>query len=158
LSGSQNKPPALPGVLDYFVSVMDGYSRKILAWGLFENMDRLWAQTALMKAGELYPSARPRVITDNGSQFISKDFRELARLLEMEQTFASPAHPQSNGKLERFHRTFKSEHVKQSAYLGREDAVERMKKWIRYYNGQRLHAALFYLPPEGLEGDAGGPV
>jgi hypothetical protein len=82
--------------------------------------------------------------------YFSKDFRELVRLLEMEQTFASPAHPQSNGKLERFHRTFKSEHVRQSAYLGREDAVERMEKWIRYYNGQRLHAALFYLPPDDV--------
>jgi transposase InsO family protein len=46
----------------------------------------------------------------------------------MEQTFTSPAHPQSNGKPERFHRTFKSEHVRQSAYPGRADAVERMKK------------------------------
>ena len=134
----------------YFVSVMDGYSRKILTWGLYESMERIWAEAVLMKAGELYPEARPRVITDNGSQFISKDFRELVSLLEMEQTFTSPAHPQSNGKLERFHRTFKSEHVRQAAYLGREDAVERMKKWIHYYNGERLHAALYYLPPDDV--------
>jgi transposase InsO family protein len=130
----------------YFVSVMDGYSRKILAWGT----DRLWAQTVLMKAHVVYPSARPRIITDKGSQFISKDYRELVMLLEMEQTFTSPAHPQSNGKLERFHRTFKSGHVRQSAYLGREDAVERMKKWIRYYNDEWFHAALYYLPPEDV--------
>jgi transposase InsO family protein len=134
----------------YFVSVMDGYSRKILSWGLYESMERIWAETALMKARELYPEAHPRVITDNGAQFISKDFRELVSLLEMEQTFTSPAHPQSNGKLERFHRTFKSEHVRQAAYLGREDAVARMKKWIRYYNGERLHAALYYLSPDDV--------
>jgi transposase InsO family protein len=134
----------------YFVSVMDGHSRKILSWGLYESMERIWAEAALMKAGELYPEAHPRVITDNGSQFISKDFRELVSLLEMEQTFTSPAHPQSNGKLERFHRTFKSEHVRQAAYLGREDAIERMKKWIHYYNGERLHAALYYLPPDDV--------
>jgi transposase InsO family protein len=132
----------------YFVSVMDGYSRKILSWGFFENMERLTAEIVLMKARELYPDAHPRIITDNGSQFISKDFRELVSLLEMEQTFTGPAHPQSNGKLERFHRTFKSEHVRQAAYLNREDAIERMRKWIRYYNGERLHAELFYLPPE----------
>ena len=111
-------------------------------------MDGLWAEAVLMKARELYPEANPRIITDNGSQFISKDFRELVSLLEMKQAFTSPAHPQSNGKLERFHRTFKSEHVRQSAYLGRTD-VERMKKWIRYYNGERLHSALF-LPPDDV--------
>jgi transposase InsO family protein len=128
----------------YFISVMDGYSRKILSWGLFEQMGRLEAEIVLMKAQELYPDAHPRIITDNGSQFVSKDFRELVGLLEMEQTFTSPAHPQSNGKLERFHRTLKSEHVRRAAYLGREDAVERMKQWIRYYNGERLHSALYY--------------
>ena len=59
-----------------------------------------------------------------------------------------PAHPQSNGKLERFHRTFKSGYVRQAAYRDCEDAVERMKEWIGYYNGELVHAALFYLPPE----------
>jgi transposase InsO family protein len=134
----------------YFVSVMDGYSRKILSWGLSENMEGLTANLVLMKARELYPEAHPRIITDNGSQFIPKDFRELVSLLEMEQTFTSPAHPQSNGKPERFHRTFKSGHVRQAAYLNREDAIERIRKWIRYYSGRRLHAAIFYLPPDDV--------
>ncbi|MDR2095472.1 MAG: integrase core domain-containing protein, partial [Treponema sp.] len=44
----------------------------------------------------------------------------------------------------------KSEHVRRAAYLGREDAVERMKQWIRYYNGERLHSALYYLPPDDV--------
>jgi transposase InsO family protein len=132
----------------YFVSVTDGCSRKILSWGLFENMERLTAGIVLMKARELYPQAHPGIITGNGSQFIPKDFRELASLLETGRAFASPARPRSNGKLERLRRTFKSGHVRQAAYLNREGAVERMKKWIRYYNGERLHAALFYLPPE----------
>jgi hypothetical protein len=56
----------------------------------------------------------------------------------MEQTYTGAAHPQSNGKLERFHRTFKSEHVRRAAYVGREDAIERMRVWIRYYNEARL--------------------
>ena len=134
----------------YFVSVMDGYSRKILTWGLYPSMEGLWAEIELAKAKELYPFANPRIITDNGSQFISKDFRELLALLEIEHTLTSPGHPQSNGKLERFHRTLKCEHVRQSAYLSFEDAKGRMEKWITYYNEQRLHAALFYLPPEDV--------
>jgi transposase-like protein len=138
------------GVFYYFISVMDGYSRKILSWDLCQSMEGLWAEIAVAKAMEKYPYAKPRIISDNGSQFISKDFRELTRLLEIEHTFTSPAHPQSNGKLERFHRTLKSEHVRVSAYLSYEDAKERMGRWIEYYNEQRLHAALLYLPPEDV--------
>jgi transposase-like protein len=138
------------GVFYYFISVMDGYSRKILSWDLCQSMEGLWAEIAVAKAMEKYPCAKPRLITDNGSQFISKDFRELTRLLDIEHTFTSPGHPQSNGKLERFHRTLKSEHVRVSAYLSYEDAKERMKRWIEYYNEQRLHAALFYLSPEDV--------
>jgi transposase InsO family protein len=138
------------GVFYYFVSVMDGYSRKILTWGLYQSMEGLWAEVELAKAKELYPFAKPRIITDNGSQFISKDFRELAALLEIEHTLTSPGHPQSNGKLERFHRTFKCEHIRQSAFFGYEDAKERIGKWIMHYNEQRLHGALFYLPPEDI--------
>jgi transposase InsO family protein len=70
--------------------------------------------------------------------------------LETGQAFTSPAHPQSSGKLERFHRTIKSEHVRRAAYPGREDAAERMKQRIRYYNGGRLHSALYYLPPDDV--------
>jgi hypothetical protein len=138
------------GVFYYFVSVMDGYSRKILSWDLCQSMEGLWAEIAVAKAKEKYPIAKPRIITDNGSQFISKDFWELTRLLEIEHTFTSPGHPQSNGKLERFHKTLKSEHVRTSAYFCYEDAKERMGRWIEYYNGKRLHAALCYLPPEDV--------
>jgi len=134
----------------YFISVMDGFSRKILSWSLCKTMEGLWAEVAVAKAKEKYPNANPRIITDNGSQFISKDFRELLILLEIEHTLTSPGHPQSNGKLERFHRTFKTEHVRQTAYFSFEDAKERMAKWIRYYNEQRLHGALFYLSPEDV--------
>jgi len=136
------------GVFYYFISVMDGYSRKILTWLLCESMEGLWAEIAVTRAKEKYPYANPRIITDNGSQFISKDFRELTMLLEIEHTFTSPSHPQSNGKLERFHRTLKSEHIRTTAYISYEDAKERMGRWIEYYNNRRLHGAVFYLPPE----------
>jgi transposase InsO family protein len=138
------------GVFYYFISVMDGYSRKILSWGLYQSMEGLWAEIELAKAKELYPRAKPRIITDNGGQFISKEFKELTELLEIEHTLTSPGHPQSKGKRERFHRTIKSEHVRQRAYYSYEDAKERMGRWIQYYNEKRLHGALCYLPPEDI--------
>jgi hypothetical protein len=76
------------GTFYYFVSVMDGYSLKTLSWGLFENREGLTAEIVLMKAREPYPDAHPRIITDNGPRFISKDFRELVSLLETGQTFS----------------------------------------------------------------------
>jgi transposase InsO family protein len=65
----------------------------------------------------MYPQAiGPRLISDNGGQFISKDFEELLSLLEVGHTLTSANHPQSNGKLERFHRTLKTEHVRRASY------------------------------------------
>jgi transposase InsO family protein len=110
-----------------FVAVFDGFSRMILAWDIFITMETWTVQTVVQKAKERYPAARPRLITDNGSQFISKDFKELMTLLEMHHTFIRLAHPQSNGKLERFHRTLKSEEVRTSAYSGYEDARLRSR-------------------------------
>ncbi|AEF81422.1 DDE-type integrase/transposase/recombinase [Leadbettera azotonutricia] len=137
----------IDGAFYYFISVLDGYSRMILGWDLCRNMDGLNAEILISRTHERHPEARPRIISDNGGQFVSKDFRDLIMLLELEQTFTAPAHPQSNGKLERFHRTFKTEHVRQAAYFGYEDAKARMGRWIKYYNEKRLHGSIYYLSP-----------
>ena len=92
--------------------------------------------------------ARARIIHDNGKQFISKDFKSLISLLELYETSARICHPQSNGKLERFHSTLKTEHVRKTPYFGYEDAKEKMAQWIDFYNNGRLHGALLYLTPE----------
>jgi transposase InsO family protein len=136
-----------------FAAVLDGFSRKLLAWDLFMTMEAWTVGTVVRKAKERYPAARPRLITDNGSQFVSRDFAELVSLLEMHHTFIRPGHPQSNGKLERFHRTLKTEEVRTSAYLGYENARFRLGEWIRYYNEESLHSAINYLrPKESFEG------
>lgn len=109
----------IQGVFYYFVSVMDGFSRMILVWDLFITMEELSIEIVIIRAKEKYPDANPRLITDNGAQFVAKDFKELPALLAITHTFTSPAHPQSNGKLERFHRSFKSEHVRITAYTSR---------------------------------------
>jgi transposase InsO family protein len=74
----------------------------------------------------------------------------LLELLEIRHTFTSANHPQSNGKLERFNRTLKTEHVRRSAYLDYQDACNRMALWIAYYNSQRLHGAIWYLTPDDV--------
>jgi len=139
------------GAFYYFLGILDGYSRRLLNWRLCRNMEGLNAEVLVLETKQIYPEAKDvRLISDNGSQFISKDFKELLAYLELEHTFTSANHPQSNGKLERFHRTLKSEHVRRSAYLGYEDACIRMASWIAYYNGERLHSAICYLTPDDV--------
>ncbi|MGB9591710.1 MAG: IS3 family transposase [Candidatus Kryptoniota bacterium] len=138
----------IQNIFYYFVSVMDGFSRMILVWDLFISMEELTVEIIMMRAKEKYPEANPRLITDNGAQFVGKDFKELLTLLVIDHTFTSPAHPQSNGKLERFHRSFKTEHVRVTAYTSLEQAKQKMSVWIDYYNKERLHSSLNYLTPQ----------
>jgi len=135
----------------YFIGILDGYSRKMLNWKLCENMEGINAEILVAQTKEMYPEAvNPRLISDNGSQFISKDFEELLSLLEVGHTLTSPNHPQSNGKLERFHRTLKTEHVRRASYLEYQDACIRLAAWIAYYNSERLHSAIWYLTPNDV--------
>jgi transposase InsO family protein len=110
------------GAFYYFLGILDGYCRKMLNWRLCETMAGINAEILVAETKELYPAAQsPRIISDNGSQFIWKDFEELLALLEFGHTLTSPNHPQSNGKLDRFNRTLKTEHVRMSAYLNYQD-------------------------------------
>lgn len=136
------------GAFYYFASILDGFSRKILVWDLFPTMEALNIEILVMRAKESYPGARARIIHDNGRQFASRDFLDLVAKLELKETSTSPFHPQSNGKVERMHRTFKTEEVRRSDYHGFEDAVRKMEGWIRFYNSERLHAAIGYLTPD----------
>jgi len=141
----------IAGAFYYFLGILDGYSRRMLGWRLCQNMEGVNAEILVAEMKEFYPEAKNvRIISDNGSQFISKDFQELLVLLEFSHTFTTANHPQSNGKLERFNRTLKTEHVRRSAYLNYQDACVRMASWIAYYNCERLHGAIWYLTPNDV--------
>jgi transposase InsO family protein len=139
------------GVFYYFLGILDGYSRRMLNWRLCQSMEGINAEILVAETKEMYPQAKDvRLISDNGSQFTSKDFSELLAFLDVGHTFTSANHPQSNGKLERFHRTLKTEHVRRSAYVDYQDACVRMAQWVEYYNSQRLHSAIWYLTPNDV--------
>ena len=139
------------GAFYYFLGILDGYSRRMLNFRLCWNMEGINAEILVTETKELYPDAEGvRIISDNGGQFISKDFKELLVLLNIGHTLTSANHPQSNGKIERFNRTLKTEHVRRSAYIDYQDANVRMGEWIAYYNSERLHSALRYLTPDDV--------
>ena len=102
----------------------------------------------MARAKELHPDAHARIIHDNGRQFTLRDFLDLVAKMELKETSTSPFHPQSNGKVERMHRTLKAEEVRRSAYLGVGDAGVKMGRWVSFYNSERLHSAIGYLTPD----------
>src|SRR5207302_4289984 len=98
-------------------------------------------------AREKFPDAKPRVISDNGPQFIAKDFKQFIRICGMTHVRTSPYYPQSNGKLERYHKTLKSECVRPQTPLSLEDARRVIEKYVLHYNTVRLHSAIGYVTP-----------
>lgn len=137
----------LGGTFYYLCSVLDGASRAILAWDIRPQMREADAEIVIQRAREAYPQARPRLITDNGPQFVAKDFKEFIRLWQTTHVFCSPYHPQSNGKLERFHRTLKEDAIRPKTPLTLEDAKRIVGGFIDHYNTVRLHSALGYVTP-----------
>jgi transposase InsO family protein len=140
----------LSGTFYYLTSVLDGYSRFIVHWEIREQMTEVDVQTIVQRAKERYPEARPRIISDNGPQFIAKEFKEFVRISGMTHVRTSPYYPQSNGKLERWHQSVKRECIRPMAPLDLEDARRLVSDYVRRYNHERLHGALGYITPADL--------
>lgn len=143
------------GTFYYMCSVLDGYSRYIVHWEIREAMKEYDVEIILQKAREKFPDKNPRIISDNGPQFISKDFKEYIRLSGMTHVRTSPYYPQSNGKLERYHKTIKSTCIRPKTPLSLEDARRLVTDFVDHYNNKRLHSAIGYVTPiDKLEGRA----
>jgi putative transposase len=137
----------LGGTFYYLCSVLDGASRSILAWDIRPQMREADAEIILQRARETFPQARPRIISDNGPQFIAKDFKLFIRLWQCSHVLCSPYYPQSNGKLERFHRTLKEQSIRPKTPLTHQDAMRVVGDFIHHYNHVRLHSAIGYVAP-----------
>jgi putative transposase len=135
------------GTFFYLCSLLDGCSRSIVHWEIRESMTEADVETILQRARERYPDARPRIISDNGPQFIAKDFKEFIRLCGMTHVRTSPYYPQSNGKIERWHRSLKAECIRPGVPLSLEDARRLVEGYVRHYNEVRLHSAIGYVTP-----------
>ena len=143
------------GTFYYLCSILDGFSRYIVHWEIREQMTERDVEIILQRAQEKFPDAQPRIISDNGPQFIAKDFKEFIRLSGMTHVKTSPYYPQSNGKLERYHRTIKGGCLRVKTPLSLEDAQRVVTEFVTYYNHERLHSAIGYITPKDkLEGRA----
>jgi putative transposase len=143
----------IAGTFYFLCSVLDGYSRFIVHHEIREKMEESDIEVILQRAREAHPGVTPRIISDNGPQFLAKDFKEFIRIAGMTHVKTSPYYPQSNGKIERWHKTLKGESIRVSVPLSLEDARRIVADYVTHYNTVRLHSAIGYITPKDkLEG------
>jgi transposase InsO family protein len=137
----------LGGTFYFLISVLDGYSRYIVHWEIRETMTELDVELVIARALEKHPGVTPRIISDNGPQFIAKDFKEFVRTFGLTHVRTSPYYPQSNGKLERWHGSLKDECIRRSSPTTKAEAEQRVDRYVIHYNTVGLHSALGYITP-----------
>jgi len=143
----------LSGTFYYLCSVLDGFSRYIVHWEIREAMKEVDVELIVQKALEAFPGVHPKLISDNGPQFIAKDFKEFIRLAGMTHVRTSPYYPQSNGKQERMQATVKRECIREKCPRTVEQARRWVGEYVDHYNAERLHSAIGYVTPlDMLEG------
>jgi putative transposase len=137
----------LAGTFFYLCSILDGCSRALLHWQLRRSMTEADVEIVLQAALEKYPNAKARIITDNGPQFIARDFKDFIRIAGLSHVKTSSYYPQSNGKIERWHQTLKADCLRPGCPLSLEDAQSLTERFVEHYNTVRLHSAIGYVTP-----------
>jgi putative transposase len=140
------------GTFYYMCSILDGASRAIIHWEIRDTMTEQQVEVVVQRGRELHPLARPRIISDNGPQFVAKDFKEFIRIAGMTHVRTAPYYPQSNGKLERYHKTIKGDAIRPAAPATLEEARAVVARFVAHYNSVRLHSALGYVTPNDFLG------
>jgi transposase InsO family protein len=137
----------LGGTFYYLCSLLDGCSRAIVHWEIREAMTEADVECILQRARERFPDEKPRIISDNGPQFIARDFKEFIRITGMNHVRISPYYPQSNGKIERWHKTLKQDAIRRFQPATVDEARAVVERFVEHYNRVRLHSAIGYVAP-----------
>ena len=134
----------------YLSTVIDDYSRYIVHWELCKNMkvkDVQGTVDAAMKKAGLKKGQAPRLLSDNGSCYVAGELGSyLKNAYEMDQVHGKPAHPQTQGKIERYHRTMKNV-VKLHHYYSPGELEAALEEFVNRYNNERYHESLKNLTP-----------
>ena len=136
----------------YLCTILDDFSRYILAWRLAPTMgstdveDTLKLAMAKTKLTHIKVNHRPRLLSDNGSAFISNDLKQFLATYKMDHVRGAPYHPQTQGKIERYHRSMKSI-VKLDNYYAPVDLEQAIADFVCYYNTHRYHESLENVTP-----------
>jgi transposase InsO family protein len=134
----------------YLVDIIDGYSRFLVNWSLNLTMESETVTMTVQDTLEKLENRRkgePRIVHDNGGQFISHEWRNFVEGAGIIDIKTRIAHPESNGRLERLHRTHREEGLTEETLTGYYSALDAMERWDEYYNYRRPHSAIRYLVP-----------
>lgn len=132
----------------YLVDVIDAYSRYLVHWTLNATMESPTVTLTVQEALERHrPERPPAIVHDSGSQFLSKEWRRFAEHHGIPSIRTRIAHPESNGRVERLHRTHRTEALVGCRDWTSQKAHEELSRWSRFYNEKRPHHALKGLPP-----------
>ena len=136
----------------YLATVMDDYSRYIISWELCSNMETNDAKRvvgeAILESG-IGKDQRPRLLTDNGSCYISGEFKKFIDEVDLGHVQGAPYHPQTQGKIERYHRTMKNV-VKLENYFFPDQLRAALGSFVDYYNNERYHESLENMTPADI--------
>ena len=136
----------------YLSTILDDYSRYIVAWRLCSSMTATDVQDTLDDAlaftglEQVKVKHKPRLLSDNGPCYLSGELSEYLQLQGMTHTRGKPYHPQTQGKIERWHRSMKNQILLNHYYLPSE-LQEHLQRFITYYNHERYHESLNNLTP-----------
>ena len=136
----------------YLSTILDDYSRYIIAWKLCTNMktedvtDTL--ELALQASGcdQVHVVHKPRLLSDNGSSYVSGELAEWLGDKGMDHVRGAPYHPQTQGKIERWHQTLKNRILLEN-YFYPADLQNQIEAFVEHYNHQRYHESIQNLTP-----------
>ncbi len=136
----------------YFISVLDDYSRYILAWAVKPDMTAQSISDVVQQAVEWTDmeqvpiETRARLLSDRGSGYLAHAFEEYLHTLSIRHIYCAPYHPQTNGKIERFHETLKAR-INLLVYPSPEALRDAMAEFIEFYNTRRYHEGIRNVTP-----------
>lgn len=133
----------------YLSTILDDYSRFIVHWELCikmkaEDVQRT-VETAMLKAG-LGKDRRPKLLSDNGACYVASELKQYLKTVDVKHVHGKLCHPQTQGKIERYHRSMKNV-VKLEHYYCSEELSAAMSQFVHYYNHQRYHESLDNVTP-----------
>lgn len=136
----------------YLSTVLDDYSRYILAYKLSPTMNAQDAEDtlkiALAKAeiDKVKVYHKPRLLSDNGPAYHSADLAQFLKERRIDHIYGAPYHPMTQGKIERWHRSMKNV-IKLQNYYSPSELERAIAEWVEYYNNQRYHESLENVTP-----------
>lgn len=136
----------------YLTTILDDYSRYIIAWELCKNMRSDDVERIVLKALDitgLTVDERPKLLSDNGSCYVSGDLKAFLEELSITHVRGKPLHPQTQGKIERYHRTMKNI-IKLEHYYSPEELEGQIAEFVEYYNNHRYHESLNNVTPSDV--------